>query len=339
MPRRMPRRTTYAAAVLATLVPLVSGVLVAPPRAAVAAVGATQHRVAVSLTAVSGRVRLNRHAGISGTVTDIVTGRPLTRMRVTLQVRSRHGWATPPGATGLTGTGGRFTMSAPTYFYGHHSFRVLVSAQTNGRDAIVVPAASPVGSVNVPVPYPAAGRAGAKRLNGSRFDPCRPIPYRINYAGAPSNARHLVTVALAKARAASGLTFVYAGSYSGVPFSGRRNNGLPAHGIGFAWATSRQVSGLASGAVGFGGGGWAVNDEQIASGVVINRTYHFRKGWTGPNSIGGLLLHELGHALGLEHVKDRRQVMYPLDVGAPSGNYNRGDISALQQIGLDGGCL
>jgi len=329
-------RPSYAAPALTCLLAIAAlSAMVGPAATAAAPV---PHPVSVSLSGVPGTVALNRRIPVTGTVVDATVHAPVAGARVALEVQSSRGWASPPGTSAVTDAHGRFTLSAPTFYYGRHVFRVSVAAHA-GVDAAIAAGSSTAGVVTVPVPYRAAGRASSGRSDATRFDPCEPVPYRINFAGAPRNARALVTAALGRARAATGLTFTYAGSYSGVPFSRQRNGGLPSSGIGFAWSTSRTVSGLAGATIGLGGGGWAVNDRRTSSGVVIDRSFRFRQGWTGANSIGGLLLHELGHALGLEHVKDRSQQMYPLDIGAPNGNYNRGDLAALRRVGLDAGCL
>ena len=297
------------------------------------------HVVAVGLSGVPARAALGRRVSVAGVVTDVTARRPLVGVPVVLQVRSARGWATTPGTSATTDASGRFVLPAPTFYYGQHVFRALVAARAQGVGAATAAAGSPARTVTVPLPYRPAGRASAGKLAGTRFDPCTAIPYRINFAGAPRNARALVDASLARARAATGLTFTYAGPYAGIPFSRQGNSGLPATGIGFAWTTAGQVHGLAGSAIGLGGGGWSAGARRTSSGVVIDRAFHYRRGWTGTNSIGGLLLHEIGHALGLEHVNDRTQQMYPRDIGAPHGNYNRGDLSALRKVGLDAGCL
>ncbi|GAA1952695.1 hypothetical protein GCM10009798_09900 [Nocardioides panacihumi] len=331
-----PLRPSYVALALACLlaIPGLPGLA----GSAATAAAPTPHPVSVGVSVIPGTAALNRRVPVAGTVVDATTHGPVAGVRVALEIRSAHGWARPPGAAVVTDDHGRFTLNAPTFYYGRHVFRVAAAAHV-GVDATIAAGASAAGAVTVPMPYRPAGRASAGRTDSTQFDPCEPIPVRINYAGAPRNAHALVAAALTRARAATGLTFTYAGRYSGVPFSRQRNGGLPPSGIGFAWSTSRTVSGLAGPTIGLGGGGWAINDRRTSSGVVIDRSFHFRQGWTGPNSIGGLLLHELGHALGLEHVKDRSQQMYPLDIGAPNGNYNRGDLAALRRVGLDAGCL
>jgi hypothetical protein len=60
----------------------------------------------------------------------------------------------------------------------------------------------------------------------------------------------------------------------------------------------------------------------------------------GPGlSRGNLVLHELGHVAGLDHVQDAGQLMYPsISAGAPDG-YAAGDLNGLAQLGAGSGCL
>jgi hypothetical protein len=330
-------RPSHAALVLAsTLVLVASLVLVDLPGSSASEAGGRAVRVAVP--AMRARAALGRPVPVQGTVVDSDTRRPVARARVTLEVRTRSGWSAVPGVATSTDTQGRFSVAAPTFYYGRHVFRASAEARLAGSTAVVT-GSSASGVVTVTMPYRPSGGTGSGKADATRFDPCTPIAYRINFSGAPRNARRLVSTALAKARAATGLTFTYAGPTNGIPFSNQRNSGLPPSGITFAWATPRQVHGLAGTAIGLGGGGWAEGHRRTSSGVVIDRTFHFRRGWKAPNSIGGLLLHELGHALGLEHVRDRRQIMYPLDIGSRTGNYGRGDLAAFRKVGLDAGCL
>ena len=44
-----------------------------------------------------------------------------------------------------------------------------------------------------------------------------------------------------------------------------------------------------------------------------------------------MILHELGHVMGLEHVDDPVQLMYP-EIGAPDG-LAAGDLNGLYQLG------
>jgi hypothetical protein len=52
-----------------------------------------------------------------------------------------------------------------------------------------------------------------------------------------------------------------------------------------------------------------------------------------------LYLHELGHVVGLDHVGDRKQVMYPLVSKSSPAKYAKGDLAGLRRLGKPAGCL
>jgi hypothetical protein len=59
--------------------------------------------------------------------------------------------------------------------------------------------------------------------------------------------------------------------------------------------------------------------------------------------MGLVLIHELGHAFGLDHFADNIQVMHPgnrpPDVGGYYSRYEAGDLAGLRSLGASKGCL
>jgi hypothetical protein len=181
------------------------------------------------------------------------------------------------------------------------------------------------------------------------------IRYRVNTAGHASRVG-LVERAVAKLSTATGLTFRDVGQTSYIP---RQDSGgrLAAHEqkvkarvpFVIAWAyrgTGKHHSNLLTGTeAGVGSISWAssnLSQQRILAGaVVIKRgaTSMLKPGFKAGGSIGVLLLHELGHAVGLQHVKDDGQVMYPWIGSSSPGGYAAGDRAGLTKVGRQAGCM
>lgn len=54
----------------------------------------------------------------------------------------------------------------------------------------------------------------------------------------------------------------------------------------------------------------------------------------GGNSSWIVLLHELGHAVGLDHVEDNAQLMYPTTSALSADRYQNGDLAGLARVGV-----
>lgn len=180
---------------------------------------------------------------------------------------------------------------------------------------------------------------------GARWNPCTVINFKVNPAGAPSNAVSLVTEAFNRVSAASGLRFVYAGTTDQVPFSDGAQD--EDNTIQVAWTTPATVPGLSGSTIGLGGASFTetnVNGQTVrryfSGGVSLDATYTGLANKYGPGStLGNLLLHEVGHTIGLAHASSKAQEMYPaLGSDAPSG-YGLGDQTGLHALGASQGCV
>src|SRR3954452_615575 len=224
-----------------------------------------------------------------------------------------------------------------------------VAAPTLSASATAAPAAAT-----------ARGSASSYALSYSggrvvRWNPCRVVHYRVKLAKAPKGALADVKRAVARLRSASGLRFHYDGRTKTIPRStyGTSLNPVKASSqLIIAWAAPGKGAGrtnlLSSDPreVGVGGyrayswsNGSTVHRMRILRGFAVMSTRFNRlKGGfgTGP-SRGGALLHELGHAVGLGHTKDRRQIMYPTLTRYAS--YGAGDRAGLRKVGRSAGCI
>jgi hypothetical protein len=81
----------------------------------------------------------------------------------------------------------------------------------------------------------------------------------------------------------------------------------------------------------------------FTSTIALNADQYVEHPWGYRNgkASGTLILHELGHAVGLLHVKDRAQVMYGgfISLSRHGAGYQPGDRAGLQLLGASRGCV
>ena len=188
-----------------------------------------------------------------------------------------------------------------------------------------------------------------------RWNPCQLITYRVNVAAVPVAERAAV---LADARAAvgvlaarTGLRFGYRGATREVP-SSTSLAGQSAELVVAVTTPARTDFPIGGQVVGYGGRAWywwsrtgagrTVYGAAITRGFVVVETgglLRLRRGFGPGATRGNLLLHELGHAVGLDHTADPRTLMYPqLRRTAPNG-FAAGDRAGLARLGRGAGCI
>ncbi|MDX6257485.1 MAG: hypothetical protein QOJ11_3819 [Frankiales bacterium] len=182
----------------------------------------------------------------------------------------------------------------------------------------------------------------------ARWDPCTPIGYVVNYADAPAGAEADVEQAIARLSSASGLRFVSRGLSSERATRDRSAYQPEVYGNSWApvlisWSPPAQTDLLRdpkSEAVTVPvavvsksrtGGGSLVSAE-----VVLNTDRQLAVGFGPGPSEGEVLMHELGHAVGLGHVASRDDAMYPSVRGIAA--YGAGDLAGLAAVGRPAGC-
>jgi hypothetical protein len=182
------------------------------------------------------------------------------------------------------------------------------------------------------------------------------INYKVHTAGVAGRVA-LVKTAMAKVAAATGLHFHYSGTTSYIPRGTVSGGGVMLNAaaqrratkaqlvVAWAWqGTGSGHSNLLTGAeAGVGSISWASSTtSQVRIGdaaVVMKRGVRLKPGFTAGGSVGTLLLHELGHAMGLQHVSYQREVMYPVVGSLSPATYTLGDRLGLAKVGAAAGCF
>lgn len=324
--RLHPTRTRTAVVVLAT--GLLLGLVTAPLTTSTA-LGATSARTGSQVSAdwPARQVRLDRAAYVSGTVP-----RQWRNHAVALQRKAPNGWQTVASRR-ISGRDYRLRM--PTGWLS--SYRYRVTAVGNGL------VTSSSRRMTVVTPYRPQGRTDDHTFMSNpsaRWNPCQTIRYAVNPAGI-RGALHDAREAVDRIASATGLRFHYTGTTRFVP---QAPGDTPAGAdLVIAWArpaTSRML-GDSPASAGVGGPRWtsgrALPLQITAGAVVINSLLKPTPGFAeGRFTRGELLMHEIGHAVGLGHARTRSQVMYPVMV--PTSRWGAGDLTALRQVGAQQGC-
>src|SRR6478735_2946052 len=171
------------------------------------------------------------------------------------------------------------------------------------------------------------------------WDPCQPIHYEVNIAGGPTDAVDLVTGAISDVSRRTGLKFEYEGQTgarprwksSNLPFFAAYRPAL------ISWATESEVSQLAGRVAGIGGSlPQRARDGRlhyVTGGVTLDSASFtaLNRRPDGRALERAIILHELGHLVGLAHVSDQAELMNADNVGQI--DYARGDRAGLAKLG------
>lgn len=171
------------------------------------------------------------------------------------------------------------------------------------------------------------------------FNPCVEVPYVVNPEGAPTSWRSYVERAVTEIEARTGLELVDEGPTDDRAFVERiDDDGRPLP-VLIGWADESEVDQLADAVAGIGGptmidlGGAR---SYVTGSVVLDRETTDRLDRTrrGPDLQVALLMHELAHLVGLDHVDDPTELMHP--EGVARTTFGPGDLEGLAAVGAIG---
>jgi hypothetical protein len=194
-----------------------------------------------------------------------------------------------------------------------------------------------------------------ERVGGApvRWNPCDTITYAVNAAGATSPVRADLKAALHRVTQATGIEFRSVGTtretfmraYTRMRYEGVMRKAelilIWVDHDGYVEVLRRLHDPRPSIAFAKTMAGLSAHQDQYFGGiVVIDADATATRGFGYRYAHGSVLLHELGHIMGLDHVKDPDQLMY--SGSHPNFSvrvFGPGDLEGLRRLGEDAGCV
>lgn len=176
------------------------------------------------------------------------------------------------------------------------------------------------------------------------WDPCETIQYVVNPRRAPAGATEILAEAMAAVTAATGLVFEDRGTTDEPPSQPRPLRDAARYGEGWSpvlisWTDPEEWPALTEEeAIGFGGPSWVSTGggeyENVAGEIQLDGAWSSEAvdaGWR--SDVVHLVMHELGHLVGLDHVDVLGEVMYGGEDGELPTEWGVGDRTGLAAIG------
>lgn len=174
------------------------------------------------------------------------------------------------------------------------------------------------------------------------FSPCRPVHYVVRPDNSPAGGGAVIARAVAAVSSATGLRFVDDGSTSEPIVSEREPYQPKRYGdrwapVLIAWATPDEVPDFGVDIAGEGGAQWVSTRDgahfYVTGQVYLDAAKARRMRHQGmPRVVQEVVEHELGHLVGLAHVNDSTQIMYPR-ASKHVLEYQAGDVTGLAALG------
>jgi hypothetical protein len=183
----------------------------------------------------------------------------------------------------------------------------------------------------------------------TRWNPCQPIHYVVNDSLAPPGSLADVHEAVRRISAATGIAFVFEGTTDEQATIYREVFQPDRYGkrwapVLIAWADpgtsdipfrrgDRVAAGVAVPVI----PPTRIEDVYVSGWVAINADDPNPPGFDLPGEQGPVILHELGHLMGLGHVRSVGELMNPSGGGVT--DLGPGDREGLRELGASGGCI
>jgi hypothetical protein len=278
---------------------------------------------------------------------------PGKKKKVLLQVKVPGRWKT--FAKTKSDKKGKFAISGSLDWYGTHKVRVT----TKGKKGF-----SKRKKVTVSTAYPLRGNPSDYKFlsdSGLRFmwNPCKTVRYAVNADDVGPNGIAMVQQAMLQVSAATGIKTKYVGTSSQIPNVGGRDKLPKGQDLLVAWGDKNEVPEFQGSAIGYAGpeyayrartakgkSVWMTTQATVALETDAYNSGDFTQGFIGPKPAWAeVVLHEIGHAFGLDHSNGTEEIMY-FQAGAGvwpdglfRGLYSAGDLTGLKKVGLDNGCV